>query len=156
VPKTLPSDFQKPMARVLVAFQFGFSALLILSTSGPYVSWRSPLASLLIAVGAGVAVWAWLTMGLRRIRIMPQPAETAELTTRGPYRWVRHPMYSGLIAALLGVVILQPTVGRAMLWLAVVLVLGAKAQIEERLLLNRFPNYSAYRQKSWRFFPGLY
>jgi protein-S-isoprenylcysteine O-methyltransferase Ste14 len=40
--------------------------------------------------------------------------------------------------------------------LALLLVLNAKAALEERLLLARWPEYAAYRARTWRFVPGLW
>ena len=59
------------------------------------------IGTLVFACGIGLAVWARLHLGRNWGMPMTQRAEP-ELVTSGPYRFVRHPIYSGLLAAMLG------------------------------------------------------
>jgi len=113
-----------------------------------------------MALGSLLGLWAWLSLGLTRLRIMPEPGATAELITKGPYGWVRHPMYVGVLLVMFGCVLLDPnwlTVNwlSVLLWLALLLVLDRKASREERFLEQAFPNYASYRQRTGRFIPPL-
>jgi protein-S-isoprenylcysteine O-methyltransferase Ste14 len=83
---------------------------------------------------------------------MTEKAEP-ELVTSGPYRFVRHPIYSGLLAALLGTALATNLIG-----LIIVAVLGGyfyySATVEERNLIARFPNaYPAYRSRTKKLIP---
>ena len=102
------------------------------------------IGAVLFACGIGLAVWARLHLGRNWGMPMTQRAEP-ELITSGPYRFVRHPIYSGLLAALLGTAIVTNLVG-----LIIVAILGAyfyySASVEEKNLIATFPTaYPAYR-----------
>ena len=145
-------------ARILVLLQFAIAAAIVLGTAWTdQLSFlRFLLAGILLVVGSGLAVWAWLVMGWRRLRIMPHPASDAQLLQQGPYRWIRHPMYAGLLIAAAGCVGWDADLFRGVLWLGLALVLVAKSKIEEELLCEKFADYPLYRAKSWRFFPGVW
>jgi len=73
----------------------------------------------------------------------------------GPYRWIRHPMYTAVIACSLAA-----AWGGASPWdwlaaTALIAVLAIKALLEERWILAVHPDYSAYRARTRRFIPGL-
>ena len=150
------SDYLRS-ARALVIAQFLLAAAVVLSTS-----WRTvpqpfifAIALIVLVLGSSLAIWAWAVMGWRRLRIMPHPAESAQLLCSGPYRFIRHPMYAGLLVAAAGCVLWDFEFLRLSMWLALVAVLETKSQIEERLLDEKFSGYSAYRQRTWRFLPGI-
>jgi protein-S-isoprenylcysteine O-methyltransferase Ste14 len=91
----------------------------------------------LLVLGLGFAVWARLALG--RNWGMPMTAkDEPELVTSGPYRRVRHPIYSGLLLALLGTALAID-----LLFVIVVLAAGAyfvhSARVEERLMTAAFP-----------------
>ncbi|HEU6445564.1 MAG TPA: isoprenylcysteine carboxylmethyltransferase family protein [Gaiellaceae bacterium] len=117
-----------------------------MSFLGPEIGGRTlTWLGLLIALGGVVlVVWARRAMG-RSFSAFPTPRPGAELVVRGPYRFVRHPMYVGGILVLLGfslafsAVGLLLTAGLAVLWVF-------KARHEERLLEERFPGYAEYRR----------
>jgi protein-S-isoprenylcysteine O-methyltransferase Ste14 len=86
----------------------------------------------------------------------PRPRDASTLITRGIYRYLRHPIYSGLIAA---------TLGWALIWLspagvgcAVVAAVffDRKATHEETWLTERYPGYAAYARRVRRFLPYIY
>jgi protein-S-isoprenylcysteine O-methyltransferase Ste14 len=101
-----------------------------------------PVATL----GFALAVWAAVTMG-QSLSPFPRPPQGAELVDRGPYRVLRHPIYVGgalffaglsLVFSVYGLVL---TAVLALFWLA-------KARLEERHLVARFPAYNDYRRRT--------
>jgi protein-S-isoprenylcysteine O-methyltransferase Ste14 len=83
---------------------------------------------------------------------MSQHAD-AQLVTSGPYRFVRHPIYSGLLAGLLGTALVTNLID-----LIIVAVLGAyfyySASVEEKNLTATFPTaYPAYRTSTKMLIP---
>ncbi|MGV3484830.1 MAG: methyltransferase family protein [Planctomycetaceae bacterium] len=141
------------ISRGLVAGQFLTAGSLVISTR-PSVSpgWIAALSLPGIALG----LWAVMTMGATRVSVLPEVSEHAHLCTSGPYRWIRHPMYTALLLACLGAALSPPLAWKAVVWLLLAVILVAKARIEERHLLERFNEYPAYQQRSWRFVPFLW
>ncbi len=108
----------------------------------------------LVALGIAVAVWARVYLGRNWGMPMTEKAEP-ELVTSGPYRFVRHPIYSGLLLALLGTGLATNVLG-----LIVVVVLAAyfsySARVEEKNMTAAFPTaYPAYRAKSKMLIPFI-
>jgi protein-S-isoprenylcysteine O-methyltransferase Ste14 len=112
------------------------------------------IGALLFAFGIALAVWARLHLGRNWGMPMTQRAEP-ELVTSGPYRFVRHPIYSGLLTAMLGAALVNNLLG-----LIVVAVLLAyfyySGIVEERNLRATFPNaYPEYRSRTKMLIPFL-
>ncbi len=102
------------------------------------------IGAVVFASGIALAVWARVQLGRNWGMPMTQKAEP-ELVTSGPYRFVRHPIYSGLLAGLLGTALASNLIG-----LIIVAILGAyfyySASVEEKNLTATFPTtYPAYR-----------
>jgi protein-S-isoprenylcysteine O-methyltransferase Ste14 len=124
--------------------------------------WPAPWSWLAMGVGAllmlaGAALAAGGLLGLgRNLSPLPHPKEDAALVQTGLYGWVRHPIYSGLIAGSLGWALLNNS-GLTLLLAAVVFAFfDLKARREERALLARFPDYRRYMQRVRRFIPFIY
>jgi protein-S-isoprenylcysteine O-methyltransferase Ste14 len=99
---------------------------------------------ILLLCGLGFAVWARIHLGRNWGMPMTQKAEP-ELVTSGPYRSVRHPIYSGILLALLGTAL-----ATNLYWLIALAIIGAyfvySARVEERLMATSFPAaYPGYR-----------
>ncbi len=141
------------LSYALVAAQFALAALLVLTAR------LRPLCYVCLAVataGGSLAVWAWLVMGLRRLNILPDVKAGARLVTAAPYRLVRHPMYTGLLLFCGGLLWTSYAHWKIAAWLLLATILDVKSRLEERLLSQRFPEYAAYRGRTWRFVPFLY
>jgi protein-S-isoprenylcysteine O-methyltransferase Ste14 len=120
--------------------------LVVLVFLPPY--WPRELAFVgvpLAAVGAIGFVWAARTMG-KSLTPYPRPRESGELVLKGPYRFVRHPIYLAGFLFFLGVGLsssLPATLGA----LALGTLWWRKAAVEEAHLLARFPEYEDYRER---------
>ena len=115
---------------------------------------HAAIGALLFACGIALAVWARLHLGRNWGMPMTQRAEP-ELVTSGPYRFVRHPFFSGLLAAMLGTALVVNLLG-----LIVVVVLVAYFYyygiVEERNLTATFPNaYPEYMGRTKMLIPFL-
>ena len=115
------------------------------------------LPDILLAGGAIIlGLWALITLGPSRVRVLPEPSQNACLATSGPYRVVRHPMYTAAIVLTVALVLDKPSWDR--LGAAVILLVDLilKLRYEEYLLSRRFPEYADYRRRTWRLFPPIY
>jgi len=143
----------KAKSAVLVALQFVFIGALLLS--GPCFARRWYWLALEIA-GIALVLWAVWVMRLRQLRIGPDVAAAATLVERGPYRYVRHPMYTGSMLIMLALVLDAVTWWRVLLWVGLVGALVAKLTHEERLLSASFPKYAEYRSRTKRLVPFVW
>jgi protein-S-isoprenylcysteine O-methyltransferase Ste14 len=112
------------------------------------------IGAVVFASGIALAIWARIQLGRNWGMPMTQKAEP-ELVTSGPYRLVRHPIYSGLLAGLLGTALATNLIG-----LVIVAVLGGyfyySASVEEKNLIATFPTaYPAYRSSTKMLIPFL-
>lgn len=123
-----------------------------------YLLWATPIifsltASVLLLAGFVLILWAVLAMRKSKLRILPQPAMTAVLITSGPYRFIRHPMYTALITGALGLIIMCPSIWRILTLVILTITLFVKLTLEEKMLAEKFPQYRAYQKKTYRLIP---
>jgi len=109
----------------------------------------------LTSIGVGIAIWARYCLGQfwsARVTLK----EGHQLIRSGPYAFVRHPIYTGMLLAVAGTALV---VGEWRAVLAVVLVLAAhwrKALREEKMLTTEFgEEYARYRRSTGFLFPRL-
>jgi protein-S-isoprenylcysteine O-methyltransferase Ste14 len=112
------------------------------------------IGAVLFAGGIALAVWARLHLGRNWGMPTTQRAEP-ELVTSGPYRFVRHPIYTGLLTATLGTALVNNLLG-----LIVVAALAGYfyycGTVEERNLTATFPQaYPEYRTRTKMLIPFL-
>jgi protein-S-isoprenylcysteine O-methyltransferase Ste14 len=110
----------------------------------------------ILAVGGVIGLWALQVMGLRQVKVFPEVACQGKLIVLGPYRWVRHPMYTSVLLATLAWTLGNLLPYRVILWVGLLMTLLIKLQYEERLLIERFPEYEAYRRKTKRLIPFVW
>lgn len=110
---------------------------------------------ILFALGAVAGIWGLRVLGRSRTPF-PTPRPDAELVQSGIYRRIRHPLYSSVMLASLGWAFLWQSAAALAATAVLFVFFDAKARLEERLLLAKFPEYEAYRGRTWRFIPWLY
>jgi protein-S-isoprenylcysteine O-methyltransferase Ste14 len=104
--------------------------------------------------GLGIAVWARLYIG-RNWGMPMTRRENPELVTTGPYRYVRHPIYSGIILGVLGTA-LATTLAGLVVVAVVIAVFTFAATREEKFLAGEFPDsYPAYKARTKMLIPLL-
>ena len=117
-------------------------------------SWQW-VGALLSILGLGFAVWARIYLG-RNWGMPMSLREGHELVTSGPYAHVRHPIYTGILLAMLGSAL---AVAFAWLWaLGLFFVYFLYSAItEERMMSEQFPAaYPAYKARTRMLIPFLF
>jgi protein-S-isoprenylcysteine O-methyltransferase Ste14 len=111
-----------------------------------------PITISIQVAAALLMLWARLTFGLRSFHASANPTQGG-LVTRGPYRFVRHPIYAAVLYFLWAGVSAHP--GPVNLPAAVLAsaLLGVRMFAEERLLLGRYPEYADYARRTRRVVP---
>ena len=142
---------------VLVALQFGLIAVLGTLAAPAFISGQAAAAAWIL-FPAGLALMAWSLRANRpgNFNIHPVPRAGGHLVQQGPYRWVRHPMYTAVFICALGCLWARPTLAVAVAAVLLVIVLATKAALEERWMRSVHPDYAAYQARTRRFVPGVY
>lgn len=121
----------------------------------PSNQWLPLLGVRLLWAGVAFAIWARATLG-RNWSAVVQVKHDHELIERGPYRWVRHPIYTGLLMVYLGTTF---TLGewRGLLGTAIVGVsFWFKLKLEERWMREQFgERYEDYMRRVKALVPGV-
>jgi protein-S-isoprenylcysteine O-methyltransferase Ste14 len=122
----------------------------------PLPLWLRWVGSIVTVLGIGLFGWAHYTLGLNWTAILALSKEH-ELVLDGPYKYVRHPMYSAFFTIGLGFLLLSAN------WLIGVIYLGtleamylARVSREEEMMISRFGEaYKLYMQRTGRILPRL-
>ncbi len=148
-------DHDRVIAWTFVLVQLVLLAAIILLPSGSdWVTpkWLSDGARVLSLIGLVVIGVGLINLG-RSATPLPIPVQDGALRSNGLYRYVRHPIYTGVIAFAVGSAIPSDNVGVAASAVALVVWLSIKARWEERRLRARYPGYGAYADRTPRFIP---
>jgi protein-S-isoprenylcysteine O-methyltransferase Ste14 len=113
---------------------------------------RPGLAVLVQIAAVALMIWARVTFGRRSFHASADPT-AGGLVTSGPYRYLRHPIYASILWFVAAGALSH--VSAASLILLVLAVVGAWMRIvaEERLLLDRYPEYAEYAARTKRVIP---
>lgn len=134
---------------VLVALQFALIATVVVRADFAHAGAAS--AALLVA-GAALGAWTLTANRPGNFNIRPEPKAGGVLVTRGPYRWIRHPMYLAVMLFMAAFA----AAGDAWqwpAWAALGAVLFAKARREERAMALAHPGYADYRARTRAILP---
>jgi len=117
--------------------------------------WLQGIGLAIFLLGLALAIWARVFLGRNWGTPMSEKVDP-ELITAGPYRTIRHPIYSGIILAMVGT-----TVAVSVYWLIAVVLLGAyfvySAVMEERYIAGVFPDaYPRYKQSTKMLIPFIF
>ncbi len=137
----------------LVSLQF--ICLFLIAVTGPLYP-EGPLLKLLYIMGMAIGLWGIFSMNSDTLNVPPNVRPNAELTARGPYAVIRHPMYLALILVSLPLVIIKPTVFRIFIETTLVIDLLIKMNTEEKLLIKNLEGYHEYRKRTWKIIPFIY
>lgn len=115
----------------------------------PVPGWAAVAALISAECGLVLLFWVHLSLGLHHSGTL-HLREDHRLVQSGPYRWVRHPMYTsfllllGGLAVLIGDVVVSAAMLGSQVW-----VLGVRLKVEEAMLAERFgAQWSAYRAQT--------
>jgi protein-S-isoprenylcysteine O-methyltransferase Ste14 len=113
------------------------------------------LGTVLVATGLGFAIWARWHLG-RNWSAAVTVKQGHTLIRNGPYRFVRHPIYSGMVLALLGTAL---ATGEPRAFIGAALILAGfvlKLLAEEARMRDTFPEYADYSRHTARLIPGVF
>ncbi len=137
-------------------FGYGTAVLgLIILIKKGYIFSNNTVAIAIQICSVGLMIWARFTFGLRSFH--PSANTTiGKLVTNGPYRWLRHPIYASIIYFSWACLISFP-----FLWtyIAILLITGGlflRMLLEEKSLMESYPEYASYAKKAKRLIPFVF
>ena len=142
---------------LLVLLQFvliGILALLAvrgaLLRTPPWFAWAT--------AAAGIALGLWAVSANRpgNFNIRPLPRAGGRLVTAGPYRYIRHPMYSAVMLCAIAAALASGSTAGWLASAALFAVLAIKATLEERWMVRAHPDYAGYCAGRRKFLPGVF
>ncbi len=143
------------MSRILVILQFLLIALLAWPSAPVALSAELIAAGALFASGLALFGWSFATMPRSSFTVMPEPRRGNVLGKSGPYKFVRHPMYSSVLLCAIGAALAYSQTFKWLAVLALFVVLWIKLKREERLLAQLHPEYADYKNHTNAFIPFI-
>ena len=107
-------------------------------------------------IGVFIGLWALQAMTMKNLHVFPEVHGKSFLVTHGPYRFIRHPMYTALLLCTLAMVLDEFSMMRGIVWLLLAINLVAKLTYEERLLAQHYPEYESYQRQTSRLVPFIF
>jgi protein-S-isoprenylcysteine O-methyltransferase Ste14 len=106
----------------------------------------------LLITGTGIFL-AGLYQLRKSLTPFPSVRPDGRLVTNGIYHFIRHPLYTGIIAGLFGYGLYYGNAGKIIIVAMLVVLFYFKSIYEERMLLVAYPDYGQYRRLTGRFLP---
>jgi protein-S-isoprenylcysteine O-methyltransferase Ste14 len=146
-------DLEK--GKKLVFIQFALIIVLALFPDNNKVDPRlSIVGTVMLAIGLAVLFAGFMGLG-KSLTANPVPNQDGVLVTKGIYSIVRHPIYLGLLAITLGLVISSGVWAQIIVWIALAVLLVYKMRWEEVLLTAKYKGYAEYMTKVPAVIPSL-
>lgn len=137
---------------LLVLFQIILIILLGLSSK---LNNANYIFLILVFFGLLLGFWAFWLFRNSKFRITPDVAEGAKLITQGPFKYIRHPMYSAVLLICLGLMLSNINVLSLVLYILLLIDLVIKINYEEKSLASNFSEYKDYLKKTKRIIPFI-
>jgi len=138
---------------ILVIIQLICTVLILLT--GSLVPRSFPL-QIVFVLALSLGVWALWTINFKNFRLTPNFPKDTRLVAKGPYKLIRHPMYSCLLLATLMIVLDDLSVMRIAIWIILFIDLYIKLVYEEKLIIDRNTDYLIYKRGTKRLIPFIH
>ena len=103
-----------------------------------------------------MALWGIAVIKIGNFNIQPE-VKSKVLVTKGIFKLLRNPMYTGIILVFLPAIITENTLSLWIYFILLIVVLILKIYKEETFLLEKFgEDYSVYKKNTWRLLPFVY
>lgn len=118
----------------------------------------APLSNMLglLLLGIGMVIIAYAIFLLREsLSPFPSPRTDAKLIQTGLYKFIRHPIYTGILCVLLGYALYTCSWFKVIISFSIYILFHFKAKYEEKKLTIFFSEYANYQKTTGRFLPKI-
>lgn len=105
-------------------------------------------------IGGAITIFALLQLG-GSLSPFPSPKKNSELITLGLFRYVRHPIYTGIILLAFSLSVYLGSGLKLGVSILLMILFYLKSIYEERKLVEKYPGYHFYRENTGRFVPKV-
>lgn len=137
---------------IYVVIQFGCIIYLIINAQFDHLN---ALSTSFLTLSIVIGLTAVVNMKLSNLNIVPTLKDRHQLVTHGIYRFIRHPMYTSVLLFCLALTLTVTDKQTIIVMFILLINLILKSTLEEKLLSERFDDYSYYKNKTGRFLPFL-
>lgn len=109
-----------------------------------------------LLISFALLVWSLVAMSASKLKVFPEPHQNASLIISGPYKYIRHPMYTSVLVGSVGLVSTNFSLIRFTFFIVLLIVLIYKLRLEENLLMKKFESYRQYCTSTSRLIPFVY
>lgn len=147
--------------KIIMAIQWGLWCLFPLSAFVEQVRYTflTPFGYLLLTFAFILFIMANKAHGSTnelKLNASPIPNSSAKLVTSGVYAYIRHPIYSSFIQMSFGIAFLIGTSGSIVIAITSLIFYYFKSGYEEKLLIQKYPDYNPYKERTGRFMPETF
>lgn len=130
-----------------------FSLIIAITFYAPL--WSGWIQNIFVIIGLVLGIWAIVHMNFK-VSVFPDAKKGQKLIMKGPYTYVRHPMYTSVLLITYVWTLNRFDVITVTLWILLLITLLVKIRYEEEQLQKYFRNYSSYTAKTKRLIPFLF
>lgn len=108
-------------------------------------------------MGLALGLWGIISMKIGNFNVQPEVKKNALFISKGPYKIIRNPMYTGILIFFGFTLFAKFSYLRLLIYLILTITLLLKLMDEEKFLTERFKYvYLAYKKKTFRLIPFIY
>ena len=111
--------------------------------------------SIIIAIIGGFIILIAMLQLNKNLSPFPSPKSNSQLIKKGLYKYIRHPIYTGILFLLFGYGIYMNSLFKIIIAFVLLLLFYFKTSYEEQRLIQKFTDYSEYKKTAGSFFPKL-
>jgi protein-S-isoprenylcysteine O-methyltransferase Ste14 len=146
---------QKDIMYVVIQFILLLCYFLVFNErAGGTPLWMQIMSGFMVLAGTVLVILPVLQLN-KFISVFPTPVNGAQLVTNGAFKYVRHPIYAGIILGGAGLALMMNNFIQLVIVLLLYLLFEVKSDYEEQQLSKVFSDYETYKNRTHKFFPGI-
>ena len=140
--------------RSIIFVTIQFLAIGLIAFTGTIIP-QNIFFRMILIISLAFGIWAMIIMKFK-FNIFPELMPGSRLVTSGPYRYVRHPMYTAVLIITLVWLINEFTLLRLAVWVILLTDLIIKFRYEEKILMGKYEDYKEYKKRTKAILPLVY